>query len=284
MPVDGVIAFVVRIAKQFLSNRPFMLPSHEIKTTSGRASCMSSEPLARRLVVLMEHSWAIIVASLLTIFAGSANAVLISADLGSPHTITSQTLPSSFDALQGTLLNGQSVSLDVSFSNSEFVRIFSVTSWTFDASIKLQTNVTGFLGFLHGTGYLVDINGNAIPGYGITGSASGSDGSLFLGLFPLLKDENGTPNTDLLRPFDFYGVHYDLIFPDVNDPSIHVTSGQFTLFSDPNGVFGIGPGLPRDIVPDSGSTLLLLGIAFLLSIGLRTRFGSARDGSGSISS
>ena len=244
----------------------FMLPSNPIKSLGGQAAHAASNSL-QWLFVLTGRFRARIVAGLLILLADSANAVLINADLGPPHTITSETSPSSFDALQGRHLNGQTLSLDFSFLNSEFVRIFSVTSWTFDASIKLQTNGSGLLGFLDGTGYLVDINGNAIPGYGVTGSASGSDGSLFLGFFPLLKDKDGTHNTDLLRPFDFYGVHYDLLLPNVSDPSIHVTTGQFTLFSDPNGVFGIGPGLPTDIVPDSGSTLLLLAIAGL-AIGL----------------
>jgi hypothetical protein len=228
---------------------------------------MLNKPLLTRFVVTATQFGLSIIAGSLTLFGGRANAVLISADLGPPHTITYQTSPSSFDALQGTPLDGQTLSLDFSFSNGEYVRIFNVTSWTFDASVKLQTDGSGLLGFLDGTGYLVDINGNAIPGYGVTGSASGSDGSLFLGLFPLLKDENGTPDTDLLRPFDFYGVHYDLILPDVNDPSIHLTAGQFTLFSDPDGVFGIGPGVPANVVPDSGSTVLLFGVAFLV-IGL----------------
>jgi hypothetical protein len=198
-----------------------------------------------------------------------AEASPISVDLGPSHTITSQTPPSPFDALNGMTLDGQSVSLDFSFLNGEFVRIFSITSPNFQASIKLQTNKLGFAGFLDGTGYVIDIDGNEIPGYGITGSASGSDGSLAISLFPLLKDEDGTPNDDLLRPFDFYGVHYDLIFPDLDDSSIFITGGKFRLSSD-GGVFGIGPGVPRNIVPDSGSTLVFMGLALALAVGLRS--------------
>lgn len=204
-------------------------------------------------------------------FCGSANAVLINVSLGPPHTITDHTASPPFHDLQGTQLYGQSLSLDVSFRNGEFVRLFSITSWTFEASVKLQTNASGLLGYLDGTGYLVDVNGDPIPGYGVTGSASGSDGSLSLGLYPLLKDKNGTHNDDLLRPFDFYGVHYDLMLPDVNNPSIHLTIGQFILSSDPGGVFGIGPGLPADIVPESGSTMLFFGIAGLLIVLLSAR-------------
>ena len=229
---------------------------------------MKSTPVVR-LQVLAVQARAGILAGLLFSFIQVANAAPIEVSLGPPHTITSQTPLSSFDGLNGTLLNGQNLSVDFSFSNNEFARIFSVTSSDFLASIRLQTNGSGMLGYLGGTGYLIDAQGNAIPGYGITGSASGDSGWMGISLFPLVKDENGTPNTDLLRPFDFYGIHYDLIFPDVDDPSIYVTEGMFSLI-DPDGhVFGVGPGVQRNIVPDSGSTLFLLGMGIALTIGFR---------------
>jgi hypothetical protein len=231
---------------------------------------MKSTPVAR-LQVLAVQARAGILAGLLFSFVHVVNAAPIEVSLGPPGTITSQTPLSPFNELNGTLLNGQSLSVDFSFSNNEFARIFSVTSWDFLASIKLQTNGSGIVGFLGGTGYLIDKQGNAIPGYGITGSASGDSGWMGISLFPLVKDENGTPNTDLLRPFDFYGIHYDLTFPDVDDPSIYVTEGVFSL-TDPDGhVFGVGPGIQRNIVPDSGSTLFLLGMGAALTIGFRAR-------------
>jgi hypothetical protein len=208
-------------------------------------------------------------AALVAFFTGTAQADSIKVDLGPSHTVTSQTFPSLFDDLDGTALGGQALSVDFGFLNDEFVRVFSVTSNAFQVLVKLQTNSVGFVGFLDGTGYLIDINGNPIPGYGITGSASGSDGWMAISLFPLLKDEDGTPNDDLPRPFDFYGVHYDLMFPNVNDDAIFVTKGEFWLSSADGGVFGIGPGIPDNIVPDSGATLLLLGTGLLLSICLR---------------
>ncbi len=210
-----------------------------------------------------------IVAALAVGFAGIAQAGSIDVDLGPSHTITSETPPSFFDDLNGTPLAGQNLAVDFSFLNGEFARIFTVTSDAFQASIKLQTNSLGFVGFLDGTGYLIDINGNAIPGYGITGSASGSDGWMAISLFPLLKDDDGTPNDDLLRPFDFYGVHFDLTFPDVNDDAIFVTSGEFWLSDPSGGVFGVGPGIPRNVVPESGNTVILLVIGLACTIGLR---------------
>ena len=180
-------------------------------------------------------------------------------DLGSPGTLAIHR-KFSFDQLNNTQLVGQSLSLDFTFSDNEFVRLFSITSTLFSTDIKLGTNGSGDVGTLHGTGYLIDQNGEPIPGFGITGEASGN-GAINLGLFPLLEDENGTPNNNLPRPLDFFGVHFDLMLPDIEEPWLHITNGQFGLFSQHDTPFGIGPGLPRDIVPDSASSLILLIIA-----------------------
>jgi hypothetical protein len=195
-----------------------------------------------------------------------AQATNIGIDLGPAHVLTGinpETNRLPFDGLRGTPLFGQTVSVDFFFAHNGFVRIFTATGPAFDVQVNLQTNGSGLLGFLHGSGYLIDAQGNAIPGFGVTGSASGDDGSLGIGLFPLLKDDSGTPNQDLARPLDFYGVHYDLTLPVV-DPSVEVTSGQFLLAG--NGIFtpfAIGPGrIPRDIVPDTGSTFMLLLLGF----------------------
>ena len=225
---------------------------------------MKSTPVVRLQVLAVQA-----LAGLFLSFVQVADAAPIEVSLGPPHTITSQTPLSSFDGLNGTQLNGQNLSVNFSFSNNEFARVFSVTSWDFLASIRLQTNGSGLLGYLGGTGYLIDAQGNPIPGYGITGSTSGDTGWIGISLFPLVKDENGTPNTDLLRPFDFYGIHYDLIFPDVDDPSIYVTEGKFSLIDPGGNLFGVGPGVQRNIVPDSGSTLVLLGMGIALTVSFR---------------
>ena len=180
-------------------------------------------------------------------------------DLGNPGTLSAHRT-FSFDQLNNIQFVGQSLSLDFTFTNNEFVRLFTITSPLFSAQIDLQTSGIGQLGILQGTGHLVDINAQPIPGFGVTGNASG-DGSLIIGLFPLLKDQNGTPDTSLARPLDFFSIHFDLILPNIQNPSIHVTGGDFGLFSDADRPFGIGPGLPLDIVPDSGGTLVLLSMA-----------------------
>ena len=209
---------------------------------------------------------ALIGTSLIFLFASLTQAISIGIDLGPSRVLTGDNPeggPMGFDGLNGTPVTG-SFSVDFLFTNNEFARIYTATQPLFDAVITLQTNGSGFLGFLSGSGYLIDAHGNAIPGFGITGSASGNDASLSIGLLPLLKDKNGTPNDQLKKPFDFYGVHYDFTFP--SNPSLEVTGGQFLLAG--NGTFtpfAIGPGhIPANItVPDQGSTFLLLTLSLL---------------------
>lgn len=228
--------------------------------------------LSQRLLNPLSRCAFMVAAVSIVTAARSACATAFVIDLGNSHHVTSQ-VTAPFDGLNGTSLLGQTVSLDLTWANGNFGRVFTITAPSFDAAITLQTNGSGLLGFLAGTGFLTDANGKAIPGWGITGSASGDDGSMTLGLFPLLKDQSGTPNDKLQRPLDFFGIHYDITLP-VADPSLLVTGGQFGLFSDPGQVFGIGPGLPRDIVPDTGETLLLLGIGLAGIQGIRLRLTS----------
>jgi hypothetical protein len=187
----------------------------------------------------------------LTILASSqaVQGVAIQINVGAPSTLSSDTMVPLSD-LNKTALLGQSSSVDFRFANSEFVRLFTVTIG-FSVSMTLQTSSSSFVGFLHGTGYLTDSLGSALEPPQTLGSASSNDGSMTVGLLPQVN-----------RPIDFYGVHYDLTFP--TNPEV-VTGGQFRLVSD-SGPFGLGPGLPTDIVPDTGSTAILLGLGFVAII------------------
>jgi protein with PEP-CTERM/exosortase system signal len=183
--------------------------------------------------------------------SGRAKAIPIGIDLGPSPSLTSHT-SAYFDALDGISLEGQTLSINFRFTNSEFARLFTVTSRSFKSLLTLQTSGSGVVGFLHGTGFLVDQHGNALETPQDLGSASSNDGSLHAGLFPFFSGELNTP-------VDFFGVHFDLTLP--NRPWLTITGSDFGLISDPGHVFGIGPGVPPDIVPDAGSTLLLLGIS-----------------------
>jgi hypothetical protein len=194
----------------------------------------------------------------------SAHATHIDISLGDSPNVTSG-VETSFNDLNGALLHGQTLSLDFFFLNQKFVRLFSITNSLFDAQITLHTSGWGQVGFLSGTGFLIDKHGDPLAAPQDLGSASGG-GSMAAGLFPLF-------GTGLHRPLDFFGVHLDLILPD--NPLVAITSSGFSLSSDSDAPFGVGPGVPRDIVPDEGSTVLFLSLALLALIlpQLRLRVG-----------
>jgi hypothetical protein len=184
-------------------------------------------------------------------WSGNVSATNIGIDLGSAPAIITHT-STGFNNLNGTALTGQTLSLDFTFTTGEFVRLFTVTSFSFASLLDLRTDAGAFVGFADGTGYLVDQNGNPLITPQSLGSASGDNGSMHMDLFPFFSGELG-------RPADFFGVHFDLTLP--SDPSAVIIGGRFRLSSDPDQVFGIGPGVPRDIVPDVGNPLLLLALS-----------------------
>ena len=188
--------------------------------------------------------------------AAAAQATNIPLNLGDSGTFPDVTL--SFTDLSGTPLSGQSLTLDFTFNGNRFVRLFSVTT-NFEVSLKLNTNGAGSPGFLSGTGFLADENGNPLQPPQELGAAS-SNGWMAARLFAVSPDSNG-PN----RPFDFFDVHFSLTLPD--NPSLQITGGEIGLFGAP-GPFGVGPGIPPDIVPDAEATLLLLGMACFGLFGL----------------
>ena len=169
---------------------------------------------------------------------GKVEATAIRIDLGPSQVLTGQTSRIPFVDLNGTPIVG-AASVDFLFKNNQFVRLFADSSVGFHGLIVLETNGREVLGFLDGTGYLIDAQGNAIPGYRVTGTASGDDGTLSIGAFPILADETGAAFDRLRRPLDFHGIHYDFTFP--NRPLNAVMGGEFFLAG--NGKpYGIGPG------------------------------------------
>jgi len=62
-------------------------------------------------------------------------------------------------------------------------------------------------------------------------------------------------------PVDIYGIGYDLQLSDSPGKMFAIAPRQDAILF--GGFYGVGPGIPRDIVPDAGSTLglLLCGIA-----------------------
>lgn len=156
----------------------------------------------------------------LLLFASPAHALFI--DLGEPGTCTqrSYTLPVSY------LLQGQTIALDLEFSNS------ITTRSPFGIEIAFGTDTAQLLPALSGSGYLLGSSPQSLVTF------SDVDGDLFADYW-------------IDQPFVFSGAHFDLTLPTAGGHFIEY--GQITLFSRDG--FHIGA------VPESGATLALLAVA-----------------------
>jgi hypothetical protein len=165
---------------------------------------------------------------------------------------------------------GQTIAMDFSFQNGQFIRLFTATkSFQIDTFLRINNAPLG-LNFT-GSGFLEDNQGGAL-GPTIT-----------LQVFPVTDLGSQTGVDLLLRPLasnavpgDAHGFHLDLTLPD--SPGFGFGSGPAGGVTFDGNIFGIGPppGIPRDIVPDDGSTALFLGITFAGLVSMRTRVTSTR--------
>ena len=170
----------------------------------------------------------------------------------------------SFSDLNDLPLSGQTLSLDLVFSDNGFVRLFKSTNSTFLLLPMLDVFGAGTINNPTGNGYLFDQAGNPISsvtsfGGSVTTDPGGEALRLALGgFFPLLADGAFPP--------DIYGAHLDITLP--NDSTFDVIGGEIGLFpnaSQPwHNHFQIGD------VPDSGCTLFLAVIAVVLLCSLDT--------------
>ncbi len=185
------------------------------------------------------------------LIAGSVQAATI--DLGPNRMSYSEGF--AFNELNGQ--TGGHISFDLTFNNN--VTVLRSTSNNFEVGLSF---LTGNPQFITGTGYLLDANGNPLCGVRPLASATTDNGFMFVGLYPMYMDETGTTATDLSKPFDFYGVHFDLNLPETT-----ILEGSFWISTpDYAGKFRIGPQ-----VPETGATLPLFVLA-MLGVVLFNRF------------
>ena len=195
----------------------------------------------------------------------STYATTITIDLGPPERVTGEKIVS-FSDPSDLQLNGQTVSLDLIFSGNNFVRLFKSTNSSFLLLPMLDVFGAGTINNPTGSGYLFDEAGNPISsvtsfGGSVTTDPGGEAFHLALGgFFPLLADDAGNLGKDGLFPLDIYGAHLDITMP--NGSGFHVTGGDLGLF--PNGSEPWHNQFQIGNVPDSGCTLLLGFVAFVL--------------------
>ena len=188
-------------------------------------------------------------------------------DLGPPTGVLhdSRTVKSGAPNVQ---FAGQNIDIDFSFEDSQFIRLFTATNNSFQINVFFRINNAplGALNFA-GNGFLTDNHGAEL-GPAVTLEASSVTRHFHqVGVDLLLR-----PLTSDVVPVDVFGFHLDLTLP--NCPGFGFGDGPpggVTFAAD---VFGIGPGVPRDIVPDFGSTALFLTIALGGLISMRASLTS----------
>jgi PEP-CTERM motif len=165
--------------------------------------------------------------------------------------------------LNGTVLAGQSLSLDLVLDSDVLARLFLVDPGTFGIGLDIHTNAGTFPGFAGPTtGYLLDPNGNQFGGTQVAGRAAGDDGTFDVGLVSFTSGNlGGAPVVDIS------GVHFDTSFPN---SGFVITDAQlrFSLNSADDSVeFGTARQLPEP----STSGLILVGALVIALMAWRSR-------------
>ena len=188
-------------------------------------------------------------------------------DLGPTGVVHNRTVDSGAPDVQ---FAGQNIDIDFSFQNGQFIRLFTATknSFQIDAFFRINNAPLPALNFA-GSGFLTDSHGAEL-GPAVT-----------LEAFPVTHHFHQVGVDLVLRPLtsdvvpdDVFGIHLDLTLP--NCPGFGFGDGPPGGVTFDGNIFGIGPGIPRDIVPDFGSTALFLTIALVGLISMRAWVTSAR--------
>jgi len=159
--------------------------------------------------------------------------------------------------LNGTVLTGQGLSLDLVLSDNVLARLFLSDPGTFGIALNVFTTAGIFPGFAGPTtGFLLDPNGNQFGDSQGAGRAAGDNGTFSMGLVSFTSANLAGANA-----IDISGVHFDTTFPATG---FVVTNAQlrFSLNSQYDGViFGTAQQLPEP----SSLVLLLFGLGGLVA-------------------
>jgi hypothetical protein len=167
-------------------------------------------------------------------------------------------------SLNGTGFNGQTVRLDLLF-NGFFVRAYTQTEKLHSFLVDMFLPYLPFWNGVHppldspsvsGTATLLNAVGQPIGSPNVLNEAL--DGGptvqpdVQLSFYPDFS----------VTPVDIYGIQYDLELSDSPGKYFSNAPRSDSMFFA--GFFGVGPGkIPADIVPDHGSTFLLLTLGLL---------------------
>ncbi len=163
--------------------------------------------------------------------------------------------------INGVVLNGQAITLDLALANDVLARVHTVAG-VLGFSLTIQTNATVAPGFTVGTVYAVDRFGNRVSEIMTTAGGMGSNGTFGVGhpFLPMLS-----PVTDLA------GMHLEFGMPDTGY-TVTGATWRFTPRSPQDAVeFGTAAQLP-----EIGSVwLVAFGLILLKSVNSGKGYGKA---------
>jgi len=154
--------------------------------------------------------------------------------------------PGSFDVfssgLNGTVLAGETLSLDLTLSNDVLARLYLAAPSTFGLGLVIFTNAGTFPGFVGPTtGYLLDPSGNQFGGAQVAGRADGCcPGFVSMGLVSFTSS-----NLEGAQVVDISGMHFDTSLP--NNGFVITDAELLFSFNGPDDgvVFGTAQQLPE---------------------------------------
>jgi hypothetical protein len=189
-------------------------------------------------------------------FTITAHATIIPVDLGPPRNFVQPDVRVPIN-LGFSKFSGQSLSLDFTFTNNEFLRLYPAKHYNFEVFPWLLVSGTGTMNSPSGEAWTVGVNGERNSAISTFSAVSlTDDGSLFalpLGyIFPYFADSTGK-KFNTTYPFDIYSLHFDLLLG--NNPDFQIESATLFLGGAGSRSFGIGPH-----VPDSGASILLFAM------------------------
>lgn len=132
--------------------------------------------------------------------------------------------------LNGTVLNGQPLSVDAVFGNGVLSRLFALYPNQFGIGLMLFTSAHGITAFPGSTtGRLLDADGKPIGAMQTAGRVMSDDGSVAVCLVTFRQSDFAW------QVFDVSGAHFDMILPDsglvVTDAMLFVNLyGNRTMF------------------------------------------------------
>ena len=210
----------------------------------------------RGIKTQISPGWGVLRAALLLNLATSAEAMIVTIDPGNAGTNTSFIQDFSvLDGLNGTVLNGQSLSFDIFFANNNFL----VAAGFKAVTVNLFINQSGAIGTWPSntysvTGYLMDAAGNPVsasvsfPDRGTMPAQIWpgwpfylSDGTQYVPGTKIFESQfigpriYGNPNGYYIDPVTFSGIHFDITCAD--SPANTVMGGKIVIANFNGSIF-----------------------------------------------